>query len=58
VDKIVGIIAPKILGKGLDTIHDLYITDINKALPFSFDKVYRSGRDIVVEGRPALPPER
>jgi diaminohydroxyphosphoribosylaminopyrimidine deaminase / 5-amino-6-(5-phosphoribosylamino)uracil reductase len=52
VDKIVGIIAPKILGKGLDTIRDLYITDINKALPFSFDKVYRSGRDIVVEGRP------
>jgi len=57
VDKIVGIIAPKILGRGLDTIHDLYIDDINKALPFSFDKIYRSGKDIVVEGRPAIPPE-
>lgn len=52
VDKIVGIIAPKILGKGLDTIRDLYIDDINKALPFVFDKVYRSGVDIVVEGKP------
>ena len=52
VDRIVGIIAPKILGKGLDTIHDLYITDINQALPFVFDKVYRSGVDIVVEGKP------
>jgi diaminohydroxyphosphoribosylaminopyrimidine deaminase / 5-amino-6-(5-phosphoribosylamino)uracil reductase len=52
VDKVVGIIAPKILGKGLDTIGDLNITDINKALPFSFDKVSRSGADIVVEGKP------
>jgi diaminohydroxyphosphoribosylaminopyrimidine deaminase/5-amino-6-(5-phosphoribosylamino)uracil reductase len=52
VDKIVGIIAPKILGKGRDTVRDLGITDINKALPFTFDKTYRSGRDIVVEGRP------
>jgi diaminohydroxyphosphoribosylaminopyrimidine deaminase / 5-amino-6-(5-phosphoribosylamino)uracil reductase len=52
VDKIVGIIAPKILGKGLDTIRDLYIDDINKALPFIFDKVYKSGADIVVEARP------
>jgi riboflavin-specific deaminase-like protein len=52
VDKIVGIIAPKILGQGLDTIRDLHITDINKALPLSFDKVYRSGKDIVIEGKP------
>ena len=52
VDKIVGIIAPKILGKGLDTIRDLYIDDINKALPFVFEKTYRSGVDIVVEGKP------
>jgi diaminohydroxyphosphoribosylaminopyrimidine deaminase / 5-amino-6-(5-phosphoribosylamino)uracil reductase len=52
VDKIVGIIAPRILGKGLDTIRDLNINDINKALPFAFDKVYRSGADIVIEAKP------
>jgi diaminohydroxyphosphoribosylaminopyrimidine deaminase/5-amino-6-(5-phosphoribosylamino)uracil reductase len=54
VDKIVGIIAPKILGKGLDTIRDLYIDDINKALPFVFEKVYKSGADVVVEARPKV----
>jgi len=50
-DKVVGIIAPKILGKGTDTIRDLAITDINKALKLTFTKVYRSGEDIVVEGK-------
>jgi diaminohydroxyphosphoribosylaminopyrimidine deaminase/5-amino-6-(5-phosphoribosylamino)uracil reductase len=49
VDKVVAIIAPKILGKGTDTIRDLAITDINKALKLKFTKVYRSGEDIVVE---------
>jgi diaminohydroxyphosphoribosylaminopyrimidine deaminase / 5-amino-6-(5-phosphoribosylamino)uracil reductase len=52
VDKIVGIIAPKILGKGRDTVRDLHIADINKALPFVYDKVYRSGADIVIEASP------
>jgi len=52
VDKIVGIIAPKILGKGRDTVRDLGITDINKALPFAFEKVARNGLDIVVELKP------
>jgi diaminohydroxyphosphoribosylaminopyrimidine deaminase / 5-amino-6-(5-phosphoribosylamino)uracil reductase len=52
VDKIVGIIAPKILGRGRDSVHELGITDINKALPFVFDKVFRSGKDIVVEAMP------
>lgn len=51
-DKIVGIIAPKILGRGLDTVRDLDINDISKALPLVFDRVYRSGVDIVVEARP------
>ena len=53
VDKIVGIIAPKILGKGFDTIRDLGITDINRALKVKFTRVYRSGEDIVVEGEVA-----
>jgi diaminohydroxyphosphoribosylaminopyrimidine deaminase / 5-amino-6-(5-phosphoribosylamino)uracil reductase len=53
VDKVVGFIAPKILGRGRDTVRDLNITDINKALPFVFDKVYRSGKDIVIEAMPA-----
>jgi diaminohydroxyphosphoribosylaminopyrimidine deaminase/5-amino-6-(5-phosphoribosylamino)uracil reductase len=51
VDKIVGIIAPKILGKGTDTIGELNIKDLNQALKLSFTRVYRSGEDIVVEGK-------
>lgn len=53
VDKIVAIIAPKILGKGRDTVRDLNLNDINKALPFVFEKVYMSGSDIVIEAVPA-----
>jgi diaminohydroxyphosphoribosylaminopyrimidine deaminase/5-amino-6-(5-phosphoribosylamino)uracil reductase len=51
VDKLVAIIAPKILGKGTDAVGDLNITDLSKAFKLTFDKVYRSGEDIVVEGR-------
>jgi diaminohydroxyphosphoribosylaminopyrimidine deaminase/5-amino-6-(5-phosphoribosylamino)uracil reductase len=51
VDKLVVIIAPKILGKGTDAVGDLNITDLTKAYKLTFDKVYRSGVDIVVEGR-------
>lgn len=51
-DKIVAVIAPKILGRGRDTVRDLNISDINKAIPFIFEKVYRSGEDIVIEAKP------
>jgi diaminohydroxyphosphoribosylaminopyrimidine deaminase/5-amino-6-(5-phosphoribosylamino)uracil reductase len=51
VDKLVAIIAPKILGKGTDTVGELNITDLSKALKLSSVKTYRSGVDIVVEGR-------
>jgi len=50
-DRIVAIIAPKIMGKGTDTVGELNITDISKTLKLSFTKVYKSGEDIVVEGR-------
>jgi diaminohydroxyphosphoribosylaminopyrimidine deaminase/5-amino-6-(5-phosphoribosylamino)uracil reductase len=50
-DKIICIIAPKIMGKGTDAVGDLNITDLSQTLKLSFTKVYRSGEDIVVEGR-------
>jgi diaminohydroxyphosphoribosylaminopyrimidine deaminase/5-amino-6-(5-phosphoribosylamino)uracil reductase len=49
-DKLVVIIAPKILGKGTDAVNDLNITDLAKAYNLTFTKVYRSGEDIVLEG--------
>jgi diaminohydroxyphosphoribosylaminopyrimidine deaminase/5-amino-6-(5-phosphoribosylamino)uracil reductase len=51
VDKLIAIIAPKIMGTGTDTVGELNITDLSKALKLSFERVYRSGEDIVVEGR-------
>jgi len=50
-DKLVVFIAPKILGKGTDSVGELNITDISRALKLSFERVYRSGEDIVVEAR-------
>jgi diaminohydroxyphosphoribosylaminopyrimidine deaminase/5-amino-6-(5-phosphoribosylamino)uracil reductase len=50
-DKVIAIIAPKLLGKGTETTGELNITDVNKALKLTFTRVYRSGGDLVVEGR-------
>jgi diaminohydroxyphosphoribosylaminopyrimidine deaminase / 5-amino-6-(5-phosphoribosylamino)uracil reductase len=50
-DKLVAIIAPKILGKGIDAVGELNISDINKSLKLSIDRTYRRGVDIIVEGK-------
>jgi len=50
-DKLVAIIAPRLMGKGTDAVGELNITDVSKALKLSSVKTYRSGVDIVVEGR-------
>jgi diaminohydroxyphosphoribosylaminopyrimidine deaminase/5-amino-6-(5-phosphoribosylamino)uracil reductase len=50
-DKVVAIIAPKIMGKGTETIGELNITDMSQVLKLTFTKIYRSGADIVVEAR-------
>ena len=48
-DKIICIIAPKLMGAGTSPLADLNITDVSQALKLTFTKVYRSGEDIVVE---------
>ena len=48
-DKIVAIIAPKIMGEGVEAVGDLGILKVGRALKLSFDKVYRKGEDVVVE---------
>ncbi|MDY6892678.1 MAG: bifunctional diaminohydroxyphosphoribosylaminopyrimidine deaminase/5-amino-6-(5-phosphoribosylamino)uracil reductase RibD [Chloroflexota bacterium] len=50
-DKLLVILSPKITGKGIDTIGDLEILDIGRALRFSFVRTYRSGEDLVIEAR-------
>ena len=52
VDKLVVIIAPKILGKGLEAVGDLGIREISRSLKLTFDKVYHKGEDLIVEAKP------
>jgi diaminohydroxyphosphoribosylaminopyrimidine deaminase/5-amino-6-(5-phosphoribosylamino)uracil reductase len=51
VDRLVVFIAPKILGKGIDSVNELDIRDISLAIKLHIEKVYRSGEDIAVEAR-------
>ena len=49
-DRVMAIIAPKIMGKGTDAVGELNVTDPNLAPKLKFTKIYRSGDDLVVEG--------
>ncbi len=51
-DKIVAAIAPRIIGEGIAVVGDLGISRVSRALRLSFDRVYRSGDDLVIEARP------
>jgi diaminohydroxyphosphoribosylaminopyrimidine deaminase/5-amino-6-(5-phosphoribosylamino)uracil reductase len=50
-DKLVVIMAPKIMGKGVEAVGDLGVLQVGRAMKLSFEKVYRRGEDIVVEAR-------
>ena len=51
VDKLVIITAPKIMGKGVEAVGELNISDINQALKLTFNRVYRRGEDVIIEAR-------
>jgi len=50
-DRLVVFTAPRIMGRGLEAVGELDIKDVAGALKLTFEKVYRSGVDIVVEAR-------
>ena len=50
-DRVVIIIAPKIVGKGLEAIGDLGIKSINESLRLAYRKVRRLGDDLIIDGR-------
>lgn len=61
VDRLVIIVAPKILGKGIDAVADLGKRYIDEAIRLVYRKVYRKGEDIIIDGHLAsqssfLPP--
>lgn len=50
-DRVVAIIAPKIVGNGLSTVGNLGIDYMDSALALTFKKISRSGPDIILDGR-------
>jgi diaminohydroxyphosphoribosylaminopyrimidine deaminase/5-amino-6-(5-phosphoribosylamino)uracil reductase len=50
-DRLVVFIAPRIMGKGIEAVGELDIAEVARAIKISYERVYRSGEDIVVEGR-------
>jgi len=47
VDKLLVVIGPKIIGKGIEAVGDLSISDINQAIRLSVEKTERVGEDLV-----------
>ena len=50
-DRLVIVIAPKIVGKGLEAIGELGIKSINESLRLIYRKVRRLGDDLIIDGR-------
>ena len=51
VDRLVAVIAPKIIGEGTEAVGDLGITRLDDAITFSSVKTRKLGPDIVFDGR-------
>jgi riboflavin biosynthesis pyrimidine reductase len=45
------IIAPKIVGKGVEAVGDLGIQRMDEALRLTYRKILRKGDDLIVDGR-------
>jgi diaminohydroxyphosphoribosylaminopyrimidine deaminase/5-amino-6-(5-phosphoribosylamino)uracil reductase len=50
-DRLVAIVAPKILGRGTNAVGELNIREIGKTIKLDFEETYRSGADIVVKAK-------
>jgi diaminohydroxyphosphoribosylaminopyrimidine deaminase/5-amino-6-(5-phosphoribosylamino)uracil reductase len=50
-DRLIVILAPKIVGVGINAIGDLGIRRMNDALVFSFQRVIRRGADLILDAR-------
>ena len=50
-DRVVIIIAPKIVGKGVEAVGDLGIQRMDEALRLTYRKILRKGDDLIVDGR-------
>jgi diaminohydroxyphosphoribosylaminopyrimidine deaminase / 5-amino-6-(5-phosphoribosylamino)uracil reductase len=51
VDRMVAVIAPKLLGQGIEAVGDLQTTKLKNAIVFSSVKTRRLGADVIFDGR-------
>jgi len=51
VDRLVTIIAPKIIGKGIEAIGDLHIRDLEEAKMLSVRSLIKKGADVIMDSR-------
>ena len=51
-DRLVIIVAPKILGRGIEAVADLGNQTMDEAIKLNFRKVYRRGDDIIIDALP------
>ena len=52
-DRYVVILAPRIMGDGVQAISDLGVASVADAVGLSLARTYRSGQDMIIEARPA-----
>jgi diaminohydroxyphosphoribosylaminopyrimidine deaminase/5-amino-6-(5-phosphoribosylamino)uracil reductase len=50
-DRLVVFTAPRIMGRGIEAVGELEIKEVERAIRLTFEKVYRSGDDVVIEAR-------
>lgn len=55
VDRLVTVIAPKIIGQGMEAVGDLNIRNLNDAKLLSVQRVMRKGEDVIIDSRLSRP---
>ncbi len=51
VDRLIAVLAPKIVGTGINAVGDLGILQMENALRLSYERVTRSGDDLIFDAR-------
>lgn len=50
-DRVFLVVAPKIMGKGIEAVGDLQIRSIDELLRISYKKIVRRGTDLIIDGK-------
>ena len=50
-DRLVVFTAPRIMGRGVEAVGELEITEVERAIKLNFERIYRNGDDVVIEAK-------